>query len=106
MMNTKVIENQEYLLFGILDQPAQKLYESLGIHCALVDHESNHALIGDRGNQIDSFGFGRQSYNRGFSPRCIAATMIRIIAVNGNEKCTSYGKIKVYHSQSVRGLGC
>ena len=55
MMDTQIIQNQIYFPAGVFNQTPKELYKDLRVHSFIVDHEPNLALIGDRGNQIDSF---------------------------------------------------
>lgn len=58
MMHLQIIQNQEYLLGGRIDQPSQKLDQPLLVHRPLIDHISYAALLIDGGEHIDTLSFG------------------------------------------------
>jgi hypothetical protein len=80
MMNTQFVQNQKYLLVGILNQSFAKIDKSLRVHCLIVDHETNLTLIGNRGDQVDSFLFGIEPYSRVLTSWGIASTMLAVAA--------------------------
>ncbi len=80
MMNAQVVQYMVNLLTSVLYQPLAELDKRLAIHRFGIDHKTNFTLIRDRGDQINPFTFCIKPDGWGFSFRCIASTMLTIIA--------------------------
>ena len=48
-MHPQVVEDQEHLLVGVLDQGFQKLDQPVGVEGLVNDHPTRFALMGHRG---------------------------------------------------------
>lgn len=53
MMNLKIIQNQEHLLFRGTDQTLHKADQPLLVHRVLIDHKADITLVADCGDHID-----------------------------------------------------
>lgn len=83
MMDSQIIQNQIYLTISILDQALKEFDEKLRVHCLFVDHETNLALIGNRGDQIDPFTPCTQTDGRRLASGGIASPMLTVTAKTG-----------------------
>jgi hypothetical protein len=80
VMRPQVVDNQKHLAAYIFDQPSQKSNQCLGVHRIPIDHETDLALIGDRGDQVDPLGFGWQSDRRFLAPAGVASAVVASVA--------------------------
>ena len=78
MMHSQVIQNQKYFPIHILYQTFQKFDHGLGVHCVLINHKANFALVGYSRDQTDMLPFCRKTDSRSFSPWGITPAMIAV----------------------------
>ena len=83
VMNTQIVENQEYLAPGVLDQTLHEVDQDAGIHRAIEDTEADIALIGDGRDQVDGLPFCVQADDGCLSLGRIAPTMLAVTAMTG-----------------------
>ena len=64
MMNTKVVEDEEYLLRRIARQALEKVNQDAGIECTRKDSPAHLPLVGHRGDhaQTGAIGFDPQHW--------------------------------------------
>ena len=83
VMHSQIVDDQKHLAIYILDQPTQKSNQRLGVHGIPVDHEPDLSLIGDRRDQIDPLGLGRQADSRSLAAGSVAAAVVAAVAQPG-----------------------
>ena len=69
VMHPQVVENQEYFLFGVFDQPGHEFDECLGVHGIPIEHEAGIAAIRDSGYHVYFQSFRVEQHDRSLAFR-------------------------------------
>jgi hypothetical protein len=69
VVHPQIVHNQKHLALGVLDQPLHEPDQQIGIHATVVDHESHHALVADRRDDLGAHAPRRHAGHRSLAGR-------------------------------------
>ena len=64
VMDAQVVQHQEDLAAGVLDQPRHEPDQDQGAHLLGIGHEAHLTLVSHRRNEIEAVPFGRRPDRR------------------------------------------
>ena len=104
LVDSQIVEDQEDRSFASLNQAPQKAEQDVGAQGALVNHETDGALIGERGDHGQARSAHRDPKDRCLSPQRVSAMTRLVASDSGFVAPADLGPAFLGHSDNLRIL--